>query len=282
MKSLIALETEANSIVNIFKIWENQELTNFLINFISGVIIVLLSWILLKLIIRSIKILLKKANKVSELMATYILKIVSGLGWIIIAITFLQHIGIDMAPLIAGLGITGIVLGLAFQDSLSNFFSGAMLVINQPFRKGDYIEVNSLAGSVVSMDLMCIILNTFDGKRITMANKLVWGSPITNFSYTEKRGVSMTISVPYDSDLKLCKQIFKDILDAYEEILSDPIPIIEVHSLSESSIDFLIRPWVSPQNYWKVFWRFNAEVVPKLRENGIEIPFPQLDVHFDK
>ncbi len=282
MKSLIILETSTISSMNIFKIWETQGISNFLISLLSGLLIVIISWIVLKLIVRSINVLLKKANKVSELMASYILKIISGLGWIIIAITFLQHIGIDMAPLIAGLGITGIVLGLAFQDSLSNFFAGAMLVINQPFRKGDYIEVNSLAGSVVSMDLMCIILNTFDGKRVTMANKLVWGAPITNFSYTEKRGVSMTISVPYDSDLKLCKQIFKEILDSYEEILSDPIPIIEVHSLSESSIDFLIRPWVSPQNYWKVFWRFNAEVVPKLRENGVEIPFPQLDVHFDK
>lgn len=282
MKSLIMLETSSNSFLDVFKFWESQGLTNFLLNLLTGLIIVLFSWIVLKIILRSVNMLLKRANKVSELMAMYILKIVSGIGWIIIIITFLQHIGIDMGPLITGLGITGVVLGLAFQDSLSNFFAGAMLVINEPFRKGDYIEVGSLAGSVVSMDLMCIILNTFDGKRVTMANKLVWGAPITNYSYTDLRGVSMTVGVPYDSDLKLCKQTFIKMLNSYEEVLKDPSPIVEVHSLSESSIDFLIRPWVAPENYWAVYWRFQAEVVPKLRENGIELPFPQLDVHLDK
>lgn len=277
-----ATETQSFSIIDVLKFWEMQGFKEFGLNLFSGILIFIVSWLALVIVSRSIKILLDKSKRTSELMSSYILKIVSVLGWIIIILTFLQHIGINMGPLIAGLGITGIVLGLAFQDSLSNFFAGAMLVINEPFRKGDYIEVGSLAGSVVSMDLMCIILNTFDGKRITMSNKLVWGAPITNFSYTKLRGVSMNVGVPYDADLKVCKEVFKEMIDSYEEIVEEPAPIIEVHKLSESSVDFLIRPWVTPENYWKVYWRFHSEVIPKLKEKGIEIPFPQLDVHFDK
>ncbi|MGD1823375.1 MAG: mechanosensitive ion channel family protein [Pleomorphochaeta sp.] len=284
MKSLIILESVSNdySLLSVLKFWESQGFKDFSLNLISGIFILIFSWIVLKIIIKSISPLLNKSKKTSELMASYILKIVSVVGWIIIILTFLQHIGINMGPLIAGLGITGIVLGLAFQDSLSNFFAGAMLVINEPFRKGDYIEIGSLAGSVVSMDLMCITLNTFDGKRITMSNKLVWGEAITNFSYTKLRGVSMNVGVPYDADLKICKEVFKEMISSYPEVVLDPAPIIEVHKLSESSVDFLIRPWVEPQDYWTIYWRFNSEVITKLKEKGIEIPFPQLDVHFDK
>ncbi len=284
MKSLISLvsDVESFSFFDILKFWESQGFKDFGLNLISGIFIFLLTWILFKIIIRSVTIIIDRSKRISELMASYILKIISVFGWVIIILTFLDHLGINMGPLVAGLGITGIILGLAFQDSLSNFFAGAMVVINEPFRKGDYIEIGSLAGSVIAMDLMCVTLNTFDGKRITMSNKLVWGEAITNYSYTKLRGVSMSVGVPYDADLKLCKEIFIKILNSYEEVVEDPKPIVEVHKLSESSVDFLIRPWVNPTDYWNVYWRFHSEVISKLRENGVEVPYPQLDVHFDK
>lgn len=287
MRALLSLATEvatttfAESISSNLKFWQAQGFKAFSISLLSGILIVIVSWIALKIIIRSIKAVLNKSKNLSELLIIYIIKIISVIGWIIIILTFLQHLGINMGPLVAGLGVTGVVLGLAFQDSLSNFFAGAMLVLNEPFRKGDYIEVGSLSGSVASMDLMCVTLNTPDGKRITMSNKLVWGVAITNYSYTSKRGVSMTVSVPYDSDLSICKSVFTEMLNSYPEVLSDPSPIIEVHKLSNSSIDFLLRPWVKPEDYWKVYWRFQSEVVGKLGEKGISVPFPQLDVHFD-
>lgn len=288
MRFLLSLAAEevsstlSESLISNLKFWQAQGFKAFSISLLSGLLIVLVSWIVLKIILRSIKAVLNKSKNLSELLIIYIVKIISVLGWIIIILTFLQHIGINMGPLVAGLGVTGVVLGLAFQDSLSNFFAGAMLVLNEPFRKGDYIEVGSLSGSVASMDLMCVTLNTPDGKRITMSNQLVWGVAITNYSYTSKRGVSMTVSVPYDSDLSLCKSVFTDMLKSYPEVLADPAPIIEVHKLSSSSIDFLLRPWVKPEDYWKVYWRFQSEVVGKLGEKGITVPFPQLDVHFDE
>lgn len=287
MLGLFSLVTEvtdtsiANSLLETLQFWKGQGFVAFSTNLLTGILIFIISWIILKIILRSFKLVLNKSKNLSELLITYILKILSVIGWIIIIITFLQHIGINMGPLVAGLGVTGVVIGLAFQDSLSNFFSGAMLVINEPFRKGDYIEVGSLSGSVASMDLMCVTLNTPDGKRITMSNKLVWGVAITNYSYTTKRGVSITVSVPYNADLAVCKEVFTEMIASYPEVLSDPLPIIEVHQLADSSINFLLRPWVKPEDYWKVYWRFNSQVVGKLAEKGISVPFPQLDVHFD-
>ncbi|MGD6731845.1 MAG: mechanosensitive ion channel family protein [Pleomorphochaeta sp.] len=288
MKLLFTLVTEVasttftESLIENLKFWQGQGFKAFSLTLLTGILIFIASWIALKIILKSIKAVLSRSKNLSELMVTYIIKIISVIGWIVIIITFLQHIGINMGPLVAGLGVTGVVLGLAFQDSLSNFFAGAMLVINEPFRKGDYIEVGSLSGSVASMDLMCVTLNTPDGKRITMSNNLVWGVAITNYSYTTKRGVSMTVSVPYNADLTICKNLFTEMLNSYPEVLSEPEPIIEVHKLADSSINFLLRPWVKPEDYWKVYWRFQGEVVSKLNEKGINVPFPQLDVHFDK
>lgn len=284
MNSLIILESSQTSFdfLKIFKNIGSEGILNFLNNLIAGLFIILIGWVVLKILIRSLSLIMKKSNKISQLMIDYLRKIISVSGWVIIIVTFLSQLGVDIAPVIAGLGITGIILGFAFQDSLSNFFAGAMIVINEPFRKGDYIEIGSFSGTVKKMDLMCVTLSPPDGKRITIANKYVWAEPIINYSFTKNRGVSMTIGVSYDADLRVCKKLFKEMLEGYPEVLKDPSPTIEVHSLGDSSINFLIRPWVNPQDYWTVHWRFHGEVVEKLAEKGICVPYPQMDIHLDK
>lgn len=284
MNPLISLATVdvKSDFLKLFKSLKGDGLVMFLDKLIGGLFIILIGWIILKLAQRSLRLLFKKSSKISSLMNDYVQKIFSVIGWVIILGTFISHIGVDMAPLIAGLGVTSVILGFAFQDSLSNFFAGAMIVLNEPFRKEDYIEVGSLSGTVKNMDLMCVTLSPPDGKKITLSNKYVWSQPIINYSYTTKRGVSITVGVSYSSNLKVCKQVFEDMLASYPEVLDDPKPIVEVQGLADSSINFLIRPWVKPEDYWKVYWRFHSEVVEKLAEKGMSVPFPQLDVHFDK
>jgi len=223
-----------------------------------------------------------KAKSISDLLGEYIVRIVYVVGWILLVLTFFTHLGIDMGPMITGLGVTGIVLGLALQDSLSNFFSGFMIILNQPFRKGDYIEVGAYSGTVKSMDLICIQLTTFDGKLITMSNRVIWNAPIMNYSFTDKRRVNIVVGVPYDTNLLDAKQVFMDIINTYPEVLSDPAPAVEINELANSSINFVVRPWVRPEDYWKVFFRFNGEILQKLAEKNIFLPFPQMDVHHDK
>lgn len=261
------------------KFWQNIGFASFLNKIVTGLIIVLIGWVALKFILKGLLKIFVKAKNVSDLLGEYIVRIMYVVGWIILILTFLTHLGIDMGPMITGLGVTGIVLGLALQDSLSNFFSGFMIIINQPFRKGDYIEVGSYAGTVRSMDLICIQLTTFDGKLITMSNKVVWNAPVMNYSFTDKRRINLVVGVPYDTDLSVAKDVFKSMIASYPEVLSDPLPTIEINELASSSINFVIRPWVRPEDYWLVYFRFNGEVTQKLAEKNIYLPFPQMDIH---
>ena len=125
--------------------------------------------------------------------------------------------------------------------------------------------------------MICVILATPDNKKITMSNRLVWGSPIVNYSDMERRRVDLVVSVPYGSDVATVKQVISSIFAKYEEILPEPAPTIEVNKLSASSVDFIARPWTKPADYWKVYWRFQGEIVSRLAEVGLEVPFDQLN-----
>jgi len=228
---------------------------------------------------RILKRALDRSKKINELMARFILKLVNVIGWIFLIIAFLGRLGLDMGPVLAGLGITGVVLGFAFQDTIGNLLSGVMIVINAPFRIGDYIETGSFSGTVSDMDMICVILSTPDNRKITISNKLVWNSPIVNYSNVDRRRLGLTVSVAYGTNLQLAKDTIWKIINSYSEILSDPAPMVEVNTLAASSIDFAVRPWTKPEDYWKVYWRFQGEIVDRLAEVGISVPFNQLDVH---
>jgi small conductance mechanosensitive channel len=200
---------------------------------------------------------------------------------VLLLLTVLSQLGLDMGPMIAGLGISGIVIGLALSDSISNFFAGSMLILNQPFTKGDFVALGAFNGTVKEMDLASVKLVTPDGKNITISNNLVWGSPVTNFSNMEKRRVDIIVGVPYDSDLKVAKEIFTNVITSYPEVLDEPGITVEIAELADSSINFAVRPWVKTADYWKVMFRFNGEITGKLAEKEIYLPFPQLDVHLD-
>ena len=235
-----------------------------------------------KIVVSIVKKTLRRSKRLSELFQDYITKIVKILCWVVLLVTVLAQLGINMAPMIAGLGITGVVLGLALKDSISNFFAGFMIIINQLFRKGDYVQLGSLSGTIKSMDLMSVKLSTPDGKNITVSNNIVWGAPVTNFSDIDKRRVDIVVGVPYDCDLKVAKQVLSDLINSYPEVIQDLGVTVEISELADSSINFVVRPWVLPSNYWPVLYRFNSEVVGKLAEKNISVPFPQMDVHLDK
>ena len=213
-------------------------------------------------------------------MARFLIRIVAAVSWILVLLIIIDRLGVNLAPIIAGLGITGFILGFAFQETLGNLLAGVMIVLNSPFRIGDYVEAGSLSGTVREMDMMCVTLATPDNKRVILANKLVWGNAIVNYSFTENRRVEMGVSIAYDADIVKARQIIGSILASYPEILSDPAPMIEVNKLNNSSVDMVVRPWTKPADYWAVYFRFQQDVLEKFREEGIKIPFPQVDVHF--
>ena len=259
--------------------WTQLGPVSFLITLGTGLLMVLVGKLLIVWLSRILKRSLARAKKINDLMARFILQLVNIVGWIFLIVAFLQHMGLDMGPVLAGLGITGVILGFAFQETIGNLLSGVMIVINAPFRIGDYIEAGAFSGTVTDMDMICVILSTPDNKKITMSNKLVWSNPIVNYSNIERRRVELSVSVAYGTDLQVVRDVVWKMLNSYSEILPEPAPVVEVNKLNTSSVDFVVRPWTKPVDYWKVYWRFNGEILGKLTEVGVSVPFSQLDVH---
>lgn len=225
---------------------------------------------------------MKEPGKLTPLMAGFIGKVVGVIVWLFAILIILQIWGINLAPVIAGLGITGVVLGFALQESISNVFSGLLLALNNPFALGDYVIIGSVEGTVEAMDGISITLRTGDQKKITMANKLVLEEAITNVSASPTRRLDMSVGVAYGSDLDKTRRVILSLLESYPEVLSDPAPTVEVSKLSASSVDFIVRPWVANGDYWAVNWRFQREVYGALDREGISIPFNRLDVSLVK
>lgn len=252
-----------------------------LISLILSAITVVIARIIAAIIRRTLFSVSRKVPKFTLLMAGLVSKIISFIIWVITVVVILGFFGVDLTPVLAGLGITGVVLGFALQESIASLFSGIMIAINNPFRVGDWVDIGDVSGTVTSMDIMCVTLTSGDNKKITMNNKNVWGSTIVNYSYIDKRRLDMTVSVDYSTDTDKAKNIIRALIMSYPEILPDPAPVVEINNYGASSIDIIVRPYVLPSDYWKVYWRFNAEVLKTLRSNGMDMPFSQLVVHLD-
>lgn len=249
---------------------------------ITAAIIMLVAKIIIAFIRRALVKVAVKGLKFTPMMASLVSRIIAVLVWIVAAIAVLDVFGIDLTPVLAGLGITGVVLGFALQESISSLFSGIMIAINNPFRVGDWVDIGDISGTVDSIDLMCVTLSSADNKKITMNNTNVWGSTIVNYSFIDRRRLDMVVTVRYSDDLEKAKEAIRGLLASYPEILRDPAPLVEVGSYGDSSISIYVRPWVKPSDYWPVYWRFNADILRTLQANGVDMPFNQLDVHLIK
>jgi len=218
--------------------------------------------------------------KLSELLRRMI---VSTLGNLVLAIGILfalAQIGISLGPLLAGLGIAGFIIGFALQDSLSNFASGMMILFYRPYDVGDVVELNGVAGQVEQMSLVNTTINTFDNQRIIVPNTMIWGGIIKNVTAQEKRRVDMMFGIAYSDDIEMAENLLKEIVASHELVLADPEPIIRLHELGDSSVNFIVRPWTKTENYWAVYWDITRGVKLRFDQEGVSIPFPQRDVHF--
>lgn len=249
----------------------------FIPRVIAFLVILAIAIALTRLVRKSFKK-LQSMHKISSIFGTLMRKVLNAIIWVVAAVFILQDFGVDLTPVIAGLGISGVVLGFALQETIASFFSGFIIAVKRPFEIGDYVSIGGTEGTVKTMDIMGISLATGDNKLITMSNKNVWGSVIINSSALDKRRIDMIVPVAYDTDLVKAKDVISSVILSYPEVLKDPEAKIEVHTLADSSINFIVRPWVANADYWAVYWRFQKEIVDAFRANGIEIPYNKLDV----
>lgn len=191
----------------------------------------------------------------------------------------LSQLGINLAPLLAGFGIAGFIVGFALQDTLGNFASGVMILFYRPFDVGDAVEAGGVMGSVKQMNLVSTTILTWDNQKLVVPNKKIWGEVIRNITAEATRRVDLQFGIGYSDDVDKAERVLNDIVAAHPLVLRHPEPVIRLHALGESSIDFVVRPWANTGDYWTVYWDITREVKKRFDAEGISIPFPQRDVH---
>ena len=194
-------------------------------------------------------------------------------------IAALDRVGIKLTAAIAVLGAAALAVAFALQGSLSNFAAGILMVIFKPFRVGDFVSVAGAQGTVQEIQILNTVLNSPDNVRIIVPNAQVTGGTISNYTANATRRIDLTIGVSYDDDLKKAKQVIEAVLGADARILKNPAPTVAVSELADSSVNFVVRPWVKPADYWDVYFDITAKLKTALESNGLTIPFPQRDVH---
>ncbi len=220
-----------------------------------------------------------KNLNLSQLMQDFFVSMSGKMVWVIGILIGLAQIGLDLAPVLTGFGIAGIIIGLALQDSLSNLAAGMMLLIYRPFDVGDFVHAGGVDGKVCHMSLVNTTIRTFDNQIIIVPNNKIWGDVIKNVTHERTRRVDMVFGIGYGDDLLKAEKVLNDIIAQHEKILETPEPNIKVHTLNTSSVDFIVRPWVQTEDYWDVYWDITKEVKLRFDKEGISIPFPQQDVH---
>ena len=216
----------------------------------------------------------------SQLLSRMIISITRGIIIVIGVLIALSQLGISLGPLLAGLGIAGFVVGFALQDSLSNFASGLMILIYKPFDVGDVVEVaGNVSGTVSHMSLVNTTVLTFDNQTLVVPNNSIWQNVIKNVTAQQTRRIDLIFGIGYSDDIPKAERILTEIIESHEAILADPEPIVRLHELGESSVNFVVRPWVKTDDYWPVYWDITRQVKMKFDAEGISIPFPQRDVH---
>jgi small conductance mechanosensitive channel len=240
-------------------------------------ILIIGSWII-KGVTKSFGKMLDKRETDSSL-KPFLKGIVGALLKVLLLISVLGMIGIEMTSFIAILGAAGLAVGLALSGTLQNFAGGVMLLIFKPFKVGDYIEAQGYAGIVNQIQIFNTILKTPDNKTIIIPNGGLSTSSMINFSTEEKRRVDWTFGIAYGDDAEKAKEVIRGLCDADERILKDPEVFIALSELADSSVNFVVRAWVKAADYWGVFFSINELVYKSFESNGLNIPFPQMDVH---
>lgn len=224
---------------------------------------------------------LQKA-KLEEILVSFISALVRWLLYIFVLIAALSQLGINTTSLIALIGAAGLAVALSLKDSMQNFAAGVLLLVFRPFNKGDFVDVAGTSGSVEQINIFSSTLLTPDNKLVIVPNGKIYSDIITNFSATGTRRIDMVFGIAYEDDIAKAKSIIEGILNADSRILKDPEYVIAVGELANSSVNFYVRPWVATSNYWGVYFDLTEKIKLEFDKNDISIPYPQMDVHFDK
>lgn len=279
IESISGAQSTFNISVSTNWLTDNADLlVQYGVNFLAALCILLVGSISVKFIHKGVVNLLQ-TKRVDAAVVQFIGSLVRYALLVMVFIAALNTIGVEMAAVIAVLASASLAVGLALKGSLSNFASGVLIVIFRPFKSKDFIEVGKVSGTVQAIEIFHTVLTTGDNKMVAIPNRLVMSQPIVNFSKHKIRRINFEIGVSYSADLQKTKQVLARVLESEERILSLPAPTIGVLALADSSINIAVRPWVKSEEYWKVYYDTLQAIKEELDREGIQIPYPQVDMH---
>ncbi|MDO6764312.1 small-conductance mechanosensitive channel MscS [Agarivorans sp. 1_MG-2023] len=260
----------------------NQDLLmQYAINIAAAIVVLFVGMIVARVMASSVEKLMNARNLDSTI-SHFVGSMVKYVIVAFVIIAALSRIGIQTASFVAIIGAAGLAVGLALQGSLSNFAAGVLIIGFRPFKAGDYVEIAGTSGSVASVQIFTTVLKTPDNKQVVVPNGSVLGGNIVNYSTHPTRRVDLVVGVSYNADLAKTKAILREVCEADSRVLKDPDITIGVSELADSSVNLVVRPWVNSADYWGVYFDLNENIKVALDNAGIEIPFPQMDIHLEK
>lgn len=268
---------------NIDTYWEEYSplLVEYGTSLIYALFVLIIGLWIVKMITGSLKRMMLK-SKMDNSLVPFLSSLANTLLKAMVIISALGMLGIEMTSFIAILGAAGLAVGMALSGTLQNFAGGVMILIFKPFKVGDFINAQGHSGSVKEIQIFNTILNTPDNKIIIIPNGGLSTGSMTNFSAMDTRRVDWTFGIGYGDDVDKAEQVLKRLISEDARIHKDPEPFIAVSELADSSVNLVVRVWANAADYWGVFFDMNKKVYQNFDKEGLNIPFPQLDVHIDK
>lgn len=242
-------------------------------------LILLAVWVVSRIVGGVVRAAVKRLPDASSLLQDFM---VNGSQRVIMVIGLLvavSALGINITPLAAAIGAAGLVIGLALQGTLSNFASGIMILMYRPFDVGDVVNAGGVFGKVEAMTLVSTRILTFDNQVNWVPNDSIWNNVITNATALKTRRVDMVFGIGYGDDIGRAQSIIEQVVGEHEQVLPDPAPTIRVNELGDNSVNFVVRPWARTGDYWDVYWDLTRRIKERFDAEGINIPFPQRDLH---
>lgn len=264
-----------------FELLMSEYAVPWAIKLVTAILIFVIGRMVIKFVIKLVKKLLHKSS-MDEMLIDFVGSILNAVLLLFVIIAALNQLGVDTTSLVALIAAAGLAIGLALQGSMQNFAAGVMILVFKPFKLGDFIEAGGVNGVVEKIQIFSTLMRTGDNKEVIVPNGAIYSGAITNFSARDTRRVDMVFGIGYDDDIRLAKSILEKLVSEDSRILPEPAPVIALSELADSSVNFVVRPWVNSGDYWGVMWDMNEKVKLAFDEAGISIPYPQMDVHLHK
>jgi len=258
--------------------WIDLYFWPWMINIAMAIAIFFVGRWVVKMVLSVAGRLMRRAG-MDDMLAHFALSILNGLLLLLVVVAALNQLGVDTTSLVAIIGAAGLAIGLSLQDSLKNFAAGVMLIVFRPFKTGDVVEAAGTMGVVERINIFSSTFRTADNREIIIPNGAIYSGVITNYSARSQRRIDLVMSIGYGDDIRKAKSVIEAVLKAEERVLEDPAPYIGVAELGASSVDIHVRPWVASGDYFATMCDLKEKIKIAFDDNGISIPFPQMDVH---